>query len=138
MGIKGSEGSVRFVESKLDCSGSRSAGVLAGSVHERPSQSFGIWRSDWLEIEFHVVISLGIKFDRPHDQALNSFAWTTWTLARILGETTRLELELVSISTSTRLNMARRRCPVCGSRQWRKEAASGLVTCSEGHVLQVQ
>ncbi|KAA1466439.1 hypothetical protein DENSPDRAFT_768843 [Dentipellis sp. KUC8613] len=30
----------------------------------------------------------------------------------------------------------RRRCPVCGSKQWHKEPASGLVTCSEGHVLQ--
>ncbi|KAF8529135.1 hypothetical protein BU17DRAFT_36968 [Hysterangium stoloniferum] len=29
-----------------------------------------------------------------------------------------------------------RRCPICRSRQWHKEAASGLVTCSEGHVLQ--
>ncbi|RPD67187.1 hypothetical protein L226DRAFT_453418 [Lentinus tigrinus ALCF2SS1-7] len=30
----------------------------------------------------------------------------------------------------------RRKCPVCGSRQWHKEPSSGLVTCSEGHVLQ--
>ncbi|CCM01610.1 uncharacterized protein FIBRA_03670 [Fibroporia radiculosa] len=30
----------------------------------------------------------------------------------------------------------RRRCPVCGSKQWHKEPASGLITCSEGHVLQ--
>ncbi|CDO75565.1 hypothetical protein BN946_scf184858.g5 [Trametes cinnabarina] len=30
----------------------------------------------------------------------------------------------------------RRRCPVCGSKQWHKEATSGLITCSEGHVLQ--
>ncbi|KAI0719577.1 hypothetical protein C8T65DRAFT_706255 [Cerioporus squamosus] len=27
----------------------------------------------------------------------------------------------------------RRKCPVCGSRQWHKEPSSGLVTCSEGH-----
>ncbi|KAI0335444.1 hypothetical protein GY45DRAFT_1292672 [Cubamyces sp. BRFM 1775] len=30
----------------------------------------------------------------------------------------------------------RRRCPVCGSKQWHKEPSSGLITCSEGHVLQ--
>ncbi|KAG6873762.1 hypothetical protein C0995_011581 [Termitomyces sp. Mi166 len=30
----------------------------------------------------------------------------------------------------------RRRCPTCGSRQWHKEPSSGLITCSEGHVLQ--
>ncbi|KAI0677598.1 hypothetical protein C8Q78DRAFT_960540 [Trametes maxima] len=30
----------------------------------------------------------------------------------------------------------RRKCPVCGSKQWHKEPSSGLVTCSEGHVLQ--
>ncbi|KAF8547811.1 hypothetical protein OG21DRAFT_841170 [Imleria badia] len=29
----------------------------------------------------------------------------------------------------------RKKCLICGSRQWRKNAA-GLVTCSEGHVLQ--
>ncbi|KAG5342538.1 hypothetical protein C0989_000666 [Termitomyces sp. Mn162] len=33
--------------------------------------------------------------------------------------------------------MARRqRCPTCGSRQWHKEPSSGLIACSEGHVLQ--
>ncbi|TCD69659.1 hypothetical protein EIP91_006676 [Steccherinum ochraceum] len=32
--------------------------------------------------------------------------------------------------------MARRKCAVCGSKQWRKEPTSGLITCSEGHVLQ--
>ncbi|KXN89663.1 RNA polymerase I-specific transcription initiation factor rrn7 [Leucoagaricus sp. SymC.cos] len=30
----------------------------------------------------------------------------------------------------------RRRCPTCGSRQWHKEPLSGLIACSEGHVLQ--
>ncbi|KAL0949478.1 hypothetical protein HGRIS_009531 [Hohenbuehelia grisea] len=30
----------------------------------------------------------------------------------------------------------RPRCPVCRSRQWHKEPASGLIACSEGHVLQ--
>ncbi|KAM5540486.1 hypothetical protein V8D89_005944 [Ganoderma adspersum] len=30
----------------------------------------------------------------------------------------------------------RKRCPVCGSKQWHKEPSSGLITCSEGHVLQ--
>ncbi|KZT74365.1 hypothetical protein DAEQUDRAFT_660695 [Daedalea quercina L-15889] len=30
----------------------------------------------------------------------------------------------------------RRRCPICGSKQWHKEPSSGLITCSEGHVLQ--
>ncbi|KAG5639283.1 hypothetical protein H0H81_004944 [Sphagnurus paluster] len=30
----------------------------------------------------------------------------------------------------------RRRCPTCGSRQWHKEPSSGLIACSEGHVLQ--
>ncbi|KAJ7638901.1 hypothetical protein FB45DRAFT_904216 [Roridomyces roridus] len=28
------------------------------------------------------------------------------------------------------------RCPVCRSRQWHKEPSSGLVACSEGHILQ--
>ncbi|TRM67736.1 hypothetical protein BD626DRAFT_479667 [Schizophyllum amplum] len=32
--------------------------------------------------------------------------------------------------------MARRKCPVCGSKQWHKEPSSGLVACSEGHILQ--
>ncbi|CAL1700735.1 unnamed protein product [Somion occarium] len=31
---------------------------------------------------------------------------------------------------------SRRRCEVCGSKQWRKEPSSGLITCKEGHVLQ--
>jgi hypothetical protein len=31
----------------------------------------------------------------------------------------------------------RRKCNVCGSQQWHKEPATGLVVCSEGHVLQV-
>ncbi|KAI0053573.1 hypothetical protein FA95DRAFT_1481367 [Auriscalpium vulgare] len=30
----------------------------------------------------------------------------------------------------------RRKCAVCGSRQWHKEPATGLVICSEGHILQ--
>ncbi|KAI0068597.1 hypothetical protein BV25DRAFT_13565 [Artomyces pyxidatus] len=30
----------------------------------------------------------------------------------------------------------RRKCTVCGSRQWHKEPATGLVICSEGHILQ--
>ncbi|KAF5321093.1 hypothetical protein D9619_000779 [Psilocybe cf. subviscida] len=30
----------------------------------------------------------------------------------------------------------RRRCATCGSRQWHKEPSSGLVACSEGHILQ--
>ncbi|KAI1795209.1 hypothetical protein LXA43DRAFT_882600 [Ganoderma leucocontextum] len=30
----------------------------------------------------------------------------------------------------------RKKCPVCGSKQWHKEPSSGLITCSEGHVLQ--
>ncbi|KAH9938173.1 uncharacterized protein B0H18DRAFT_1080937 [Fomitopsis serialis] len=30
----------------------------------------------------------------------------------------------------------RRRCPICGSKQWHKEPSSGLITCREGHVLQ--
>lgn len=29
----------------------------------------------------------------------------------------------------------RRRCTVCGSHQWHREPATGLVVCSEGHVL---
>ncbi|KAF8591519.1 hypothetical protein K439DRAFT_1326822 [Ramaria rubella] len=32
--------------------------------------------------------------------------------------------------------MGRRCCAVCRSRDWHKEPASGLITCSEGHVLQ--
>jgi RNA polymerase I-specific transcription initiation factor RRN7 len=31
----------------------------------------------------------------------------------------------------------RRKCPVCGSKQWHKDSSSGLVACSEGHVIQV-
>ncbi|PPQ98550.1 hypothetical protein CVT24_004041 [Panaeolus cyanescens] len=31
----------------------------------------------------------------------------------------------------------RRRCPTCGSKQWHKEPASGLIACSEGHILQL-
>ena len=31
----------------------------------------------------------------------------------------------------------RRKCNVCGSQQWHKEPATGLVVCSEGHVLLV-
>ena len=31
----------------------------------------------------------------------------------------------------------RRRCPTCGSKQWHKEPSSGLIACSEGHILQV-
>ncbi|KIM46103.1 hypothetical protein M413DRAFT_16851 [Hebeloma cylindrosporum] len=30
----------------------------------------------------------------------------------------------------------RRRCPTCGSKQWHKEPSSGLIACSEGHILQ--
>ncbi|KAI6003773.1 hypothetical protein EDD15DRAFT_2220097 [Pisolithus albus] len=30
----------------------------------------------------------------------------------------------------------RRKCPICGCRRWRKDSASGMVTCNEGHVLQ--
>ncbi|EGO01877.1 hypothetical protein SERLA73DRAFT_177450 [Serpula lacrymans var. lacrymans S7.3] len=30
----------------------------------------------------------------------------------------------------------RRKCPVCGSKQWHKEPSSGMIACSEGHVLQ--
>ncbi|KAF9055428.1 hypothetical protein BDZ89DRAFT_975877 [Hymenopellis radicata] len=30
----------------------------------------------------------------------------------------------------------RRRCPICRSRQWHKEPSSGLIACSEGHILQ--
>ncbi|EIM88109.1 uncharacterized protein STEHIDRAFT_95050 [Stereum hirsutum FP-91666 SS1] len=29
-----------------------------------------------------------------------------------------------------------RKCTVCGSKQWHKEPSSGLVICSEGHILQ--
>ncbi|KAE9389637.1 hypothetical protein BT96DRAFT_866263, partial [Gymnopus androsaceus JB14] len=32
--------------------------------------------------------------------------------------------------------VSRRRCPVCGSKQWHKEPSSGLIACSEGHILQ--
>ncbi|KAJ7590937.1 hypothetical protein C8J56DRAFT_1163014 [Mycena floridula] len=32
--------------------------------------------------------------------------------------------------------MPARRCPVCRSKKWHKEPASGLITCAEGHVLQ--
>ncbi|KAJ7129575.1 hypothetical protein C8R44DRAFT_908212 [Mycena epipterygia] len=30
----------------------------------------------------------------------------------------------------------RKRCPVCRSKQWHKEPSSGLIACSEGHILQ--
>ncbi|EIW82117.1 hypothetical protein CONPUDRAFT_54136 [Coniophora puteana RWD-64-598 SS2] len=30
----------------------------------------------------------------------------------------------------------RRKCPLCGSKQWRKNSVTGTVVCSEGHVLQ--
>jgi len=30
----------------------------------------------------------------------------------------------------------KRKCQVCGSQRWHKEPRTGLVTCSEGHVLQ--
>ncbi|KAI6047398.1 hypothetical protein EDC04DRAFT_2864473 [Pisolithus marmoratus] len=30
----------------------------------------------------------------------------------------------------------RKKCPICGCRKWRKDSATGMVTCSEGHVLQ--
>ncbi|KAH7914201.1 hypothetical protein BJ138DRAFT_1144338 [Hygrophoropsis aurantiaca] len=30
----------------------------------------------------------------------------------------------------------RRKCPICGSKQWHKDRSSGLVACREGHVLQ--
>ncbi|KAG7096862.1 hypothetical protein E1B28_004270 [Marasmius oreades] len=30
----------------------------------------------------------------------------------------------------------RRRCPICRSKQWHKEPLSGLIACSEGHILQ--
>ncbi|KAJ4001064.1 hypothetical protein F5050DRAFT_1561410 [Lentinula boryana] len=32
--------------------------------------------------------------------------------------------------------VARRRCVVCGSKQWHKEPFSGFIVCSEGHILQ--
>ncbi|KAJ4478198.1 hypothetical protein J3R30DRAFT_3289949 [Lentinula aciculospora] len=32
--------------------------------------------------------------------------------------------------------VVRRRCAVCGSKQWHKEPSSGLIACSEGHILQ--
>ncbi|KAK2466277.1 hypothetical protein APHAL10511_001919 [Amanita phalloides] len=31
---------------------------------------------------------------------------------------------------------SKRRCPTCGSKQWHKEPSSGIIACSEGHVLQ--
>ena len=34
--------------------------------------------------------------------------------------------------------MSKRRCPICRSKKWRKEPHSGIITCSEGHVLQVR
>ncbi|EJD53598.1 hypothetical protein AURDEDRAFT_141641 [Auricularia subglabra TFB-10046 SS5] len=29
-----------------------------------------------------------------------------------------------------------KRCPICRSKQWRKEQSTGMIVCSEGHVLQ--
>ena len=34
--------------------------------------------------------------------------------------------------------MARQRCPVCRSKRWHRDRATGLVVCEEGHVLQVR
>ena len=33
--------------------------------------------------------------------------------------------------------MAPRRCPICHTREWRKEPGSGLLVCGLGHVLRV-
>jgi len=56
------------------------------------------------------------------------------------GLWTRFGLRLSRISdiSSGNLMAPRRKCNVCGSQQWRKEPATGLVVCSEGHVLQVR
>ncbi len=55
-------------------------------------------------------------------------------MRRLPGRT----LHLSSVSRQAADPMApRRKCNVCGSQQWRKEPATGLVVCSEGHVLQV-
>ncbi|PVG00555.1 hypothetical protein CPB86DRAFT_729351 [Serendipita vermifera] len=32
--------------------------------------------------------------------------------------------------------MGKLRCPICKSRQWRKEPSSGMLVCNEGHILQ--
>ena len=34
--------------------------------------------------------------------------------------------------------MARQRCPVCRSKRWHRDRATGLVVCEEGHILQVR
>jgi hypothetical protein len=45
----------------------------------------------------------------------------------------------VVLSLSLCLEMGPRpRCPICLSRRWRKDPASGLVVCSEGHVFEVR
>ena len=44
----------------------------------------------------------------------------------------------LSCSCSDKPMAPRRKCNVCGSQQWHKEPATGLVVCSEGHVLQVR
>jgi len=44
----------------------------------------------------------------------------------------------LSCSGSDKPMAPRRKCNVCGSQQWHKEPATGLVVCSEGHVLQVR
>jgi len=41
------------------------------------------------------------------------------------------------LGVSCVLMAPRRRCPVCRSKQWHKEPSSGLIACSEGHILQV-
>jgi hypothetical protein len=34
-------------------------------------------------------------------------------------------------------SVMRKKCPVCGSRKWRKDAVTGNAVCEDGHVFQV-
>lgn len=62
------------------------------------------------------------------------YSGTPSTLTRLSRHS---NLEYIRTSRSF-YNMApRQRCPVCRSKQWHKEPSSGLIACSEGHILQV-
>lgn len=64
----------------------------------------------------------GSKLGRKEAQNHNRWQTSVW---------------LCKIFLSLDFMAPRRRCPTCGSKQWHKEPSSGLIACSEGHVLQV-
>jgi hypothetical protein len=58
-------------------------------------------------------------------------------ITRLLNLDWAYASSLIRLSSGHYLMAPRRKCNVCGSQQWHKEPATGLVVCSEGHVLQV-